>query len=681
VLSVIGYHFFPAWVRGGFVGVDVFFVISGFLIGGILLDSLREDRFSLRDFYTRRILRILPALLLVLTACLIFGWFALLPDAYENLGKHTAGGAGFIANLMFWREAGYFDVAAEYKPLLHLWSLGIEEQFYLVVPLLLLGFWKKSLRLAAFFALLTWVSYQWNLATAEKDPVSDFYLPVARFWELFAGVLLAQWERRAIPADGARGRLFWQRFPEWFCRTAGVAGNRLGMAIRRLIFRNVERAEPGRGTLHFCLSILGLSLLAFALHEAKAEHFPGKQALMPVLGAVLLIAAGPEAWCNRLLLACRPAVWIGIISYPLYLWHWPLLSYARIILGEMPDQTFRIGMFAVALTLAMLTYWLVERPIRFGKRARGEKAVALLAALVIVGYAGEWVHKNKGFPERPANERARMLSKDLEFPLGADDTCKQRYSANFTYCRYKDAGGEYTVALFGDSHAWIAFPAISEYLTRQAYNTLMVASQGWRNPVNGKLANPDATDELFERLGQDKSIKKAFLLMRGVFYITGLDHDYPVPFKFRRVDAFYGDSSGLGSATQNTIDRLRQMGITVYLVAENPVWPGIEKETLRMLAHVQPLQNLFQRSGKTYELSKKQVLEHQKEYLEMLTRLKGVTILNTIDAFCPPPQEECLLFNEEGFPLYWDDDHLSQNTGGRFLLEKVLKPHLQAPPE
>jgi peptidoglycan/LPS O-acetylase OafA/YrhL len=658
VLSVVGYHFFPVWVKGGFVGVDVFFVISGFLIGGLLLDGLRENRLSLRDFYVRRILRIFPALLLVLAACLIFGGFVLLPDAYENLGQHTAGGAGFIANLMFWREAGYFDVAAEYKPLLHLWSLGIEEQFYLVVPLFLLGLWKKNLRLATFLALLTWASYRWNLAISEKDPVSDFYLPVTRFWELFAGVLLALWERREIPADGA--------------------GGRLGAVIRRLIFRNAERAELEAWVPRFCLSVLGLSLLAFALYKARAEHFPGRQALLPVLGAVLLIAAGPKAWGNRVLLACRPAVWIGIISYPLYLWHWPLLSYACILFGEMPHRTFRIGMFAAAFVLAALTYWLVERPIRFGRRARGIKAVALLAALAIMGGAGGWVYKNEGLPERFTDDQIKLsieLLKDLEeSPLSADDPCKQRYSAQFLFCRYEDVGSEYTVALLGDSHARVAFPAVSEYLARQGHNTLMVSDGGFKNPVNGKLADSDAVDELFERLDHDKSIKKAFLLMRGVLYITGVDHDFPVPYND-------SDSSGLEFATQKTIDRLRQMGMAVYLVAENPVLPFNPRALLALARVPQPLQNLFPHSGKTYRLSKKQVLAHQKEYLEMIKRLKGVTILDTIDAFCPPPREECLLFNEADFPLYLDSNHLSQNTGGQFLLEKVLKPHLPMPPE
>ncbi|MDR0529570.1 MAG: acyltransferase [Zoogloeaceae bacterium] len=206
VLSVVGYHFFPDFVKGGFVGVDIFFVISGFLIGGILLDALNKGTFSISDFYARRILRIFPALIVVLTVTLFFGWFALLRGEFENLGKHTVGGAGFVANLMFWKESGYFDTASERKELLHLWSLGVEEQFYIFFPIFLFGVWKKQLRLVTFITMIFLVSFFWNIAIYKKDTASDFYLPVTRFWELLAGVLLVLWERRNIRSSGSGGQ-------------------------------------------------------------------------------------------------------------------------------------------------------------------------------------------------------------------------------------------------------------------------------------------------------------------------------------------------------------------------------------------------------------------------------------------------------------------------------------------
>ena len=191
VLSVVVYHAFPSWLKGGFVGVDIFFVISGFLISTIIFSSLERDSFSFYDFYSRRIRRIFPALLVVLIACYAFGWSALLADEYKQLGKHIAAGAGFVSNLILWSESGYFDIAAETKPLLHLWSLGIEEQFYIAWPVLLWAAWKKKFNLFTISLALFFVSFGLNLSKYRVDGVADFYSPQTRFWELLAGSLLA----------------------------------------------------------------------------------------------------------------------------------------------------------------------------------------------------------------------------------------------------------------------------------------------------------------------------------------------------------------------------------------------------------------------------------------------------------------------------------------------------------
>ncbi|HKY08666.1 MAG TPA: acyltransferase, partial [Candidatus Binatia bacterium] len=191
VLAVIGYHTFPIWVTGGFTGVDVFFVISGFLISSIIFQSLDAGTFSLANFYARRIRRIFPALILVLASCLALGWHLLLTDEYIQLGKHTAGGAAFGPNFVLIKEAGYFDVTAESKPLLHLWSLGIEEQFYIVWPLLLLLLWRcmgKTLWVIAFLALGSFIL---NVYLVSDKPVQTFYFPLTRCWELLMGAVLA----------------------------------------------------------------------------------------------------------------------------------------------------------------------------------------------------------------------------------------------------------------------------------------------------------------------------------------------------------------------------------------------------------------------------------------------------------------------------------------------------------
>lgn len=192
-MAVVAFHAFPSKLKGGFAGVDIFFVISGFLISSIIYKSLERGSFSFIDFYQRRIRRIFPALLLVMTSSLIFGWFALLPDEYTLLGKHVLAGVGFVSNIVLWQESGYFDVASEPKPLLHLWSLGVEEQFYLIWPVLaLLGYrWGKRIRLIHMAAVLTVLSFALNVLLIGNYPVPTFFLLPSRFWELMAGGLLA----------------------------------------------------------------------------------------------------------------------------------------------------------------------------------------------------------------------------------------------------------------------------------------------------------------------------------------------------------------------------------------------------------------------------------------------------------------------------------------------------------
>jgi peptidoglycan/LPS O-acetylase OafA/YrhL len=191
VLAVVIFHAFPDLVKGGFIGVDIFFVISGYLISTIIFENLDKDTFSFSEFYTRRIKRIFPALILVLVTCYIFGWFILLPEEFKRLGKHITAGAGFISNIIFWREADYFDNAADTKPLLHLWSLGIEEQFYIVWPLLLWLSWKCKLNLLKITTVIAIVSFVLNLKGIKQDAIATFYAPHTRFWELLSGSLLA----------------------------------------------------------------------------------------------------------------------------------------------------------------------------------------------------------------------------------------------------------------------------------------------------------------------------------------------------------------------------------------------------------------------------------------------------------------------------------------------------------
>ena len=191
ILLVIIFHAFPKFLRGGFIGVDIFFVISGYLITGIIINGQNQGNFSLLQFYSRRIKRIFPALIIVLIFCLIAGWFGLLANEYEILGKHIAAGSVYISNFALKNEAGYFDTQAEYKPLLHLWSLSIEEQFYLVFPLLLMVTIRFNIKPIYIILLCLIASLLFNIIQIDNNPTAVFFYPSSRAWELLIGSFVA----------------------------------------------------------------------------------------------------------------------------------------------------------------------------------------------------------------------------------------------------------------------------------------------------------------------------------------------------------------------------------------------------------------------------------------------------------------------------------------------------------
>lgn len=339
VSAVLIFHAFPRRLPGGFTGVDIFFVISGFLISGIILSDLERNRFSFIEFYSRRIRRIFPALLLVCAACLAFGWFCLVPAEFRQLGKHVLAGAAFSANFVLLAESGYFDFDGTLKPLRHLWSLGVEEQYYLVWPVLLFLCHKVKRATGLLLITLGLASFVFSLYMTWTDRALAFYLPFTRFWELMIGSGLAYLERQR--------------------RFGGLAN----------VKANIGAMGIG----------VGLVLINGRL------PFPGWWALLVCAGAALLISAGPQAWINRHILASRLFVWIGLISYPLYLWHWPLLSFANVLSFNPPSVATRAAALAASIVLAWGTYRLIELPVRHSQdRPQRRRATWRLATLMVL---------------------------------------------------------------------------------------------------------------------------------------------------------------------------------------------------------------------------------------------------------------------------------------------------------
>lgn len=481
VLAVVAFHFFPEWVRGGFIGVDIFFVISGFLISSIIYRELEHHTFSFIDFYSRRVRRIFPALILVLLSCLVLGWYILLADEYKQLGQHVFAGSGFASNLMLWSESGYFDNASETKPLLHLWSLGIEEQFYLIWPLLLWVLYKKKNNFFLIIILIALASFVANIYLVGKNPVADFYSPVTRFWELMIGSIVAY--------------IFFYK-PKY-------------------LMRREKWISVDMGLLHEVFSCFGLALLAGALFLlSKESAFPGWWALLPALGAAFILLGGRATWVNSRIFSNPFLVWVGLISFPLYLWHWALLSMARIVEGEVPTVSWRLAIAALSIALAWLTFQLIEKPLRFGGYAK-VKTIALIVLMVIIGSLGYYVFARDGVGRRLAlpDSTQKLLIRAPE-PENDNQRCKNRFPelAKFHYCGITNNSAP-TVALIGDSHAYHYYDSFSRVLES---NSLIHVKQSSCLPFSSdlQLSQEDCADRVHvvtQFLKENKDIKTIYL--------------------------------------------------------------------------------------------------------------------------------------------------------------------------
>jgi peptidoglycan/LPS O-acetylase OafA/YrhL len=416
---VVAYHAFPGLRTGGFIGVDVFFVISGYLITQLVLSALQAGTFSLSEFYRRRVRRLAPALLVVLTACFIVGWVLLLPAELKWLGASIKWCVPFLANLYFAGTGGYFARVAELNPLIHLWSLGVEEQFYLAWPMLLALAAKRGVAMR-FMTAVFGLSLAYSIWSAWHG-TPHFYNPATRAWELAVGGMLA-----ACPL--VKGR---------------AAADDVGKH---------SLAQLGAQAS----SLVGLALIiAGGACWTVDKGIPGIWSVIPAGGAVLLIGAGPGMLTNRWFLASRPMIFIGKISYPLYLWHWPLFAFTRVVLGHRPLP----GMAAVEIVIASLaaygTYRLVESPIRYGEL--GRKAVPpLLAGLALLALAGaaldwRWI---AGRLSGPVIAKWDEAVTDWDFPGEIVDP--ETGFKKLTLASHR----ERTVVFIGDSHIQQYWPRV-----------------------------------------------------------------------------------------------------------------------------------------------------------------------------------------------------------------------------
>lgn len=518
VLAVVAFHAFPEWISGGYIGVDIFFVISGYLISIIIFEDLDKKNFSFINFYGRRIRRIFPALLLVLLSCYIFGWLTLLTEEYWQLGKHIAGGASFISNFLLWRESGYFDNSVYTKPLLHLWSLGIEEQFYIIWPALLFIAWKYRINYLRIILFIALTSFLINIITVSSHPNAAFYSPLSRFWELSIGSILAY-----------------------------IAVFKEDLTIRMHKFNNT-------------LSVLGLAFIVCgAIFLTSVSLFPGVWALLPTLGAGCLIISGPHSWISRILLSNRILVWFGLISFPLYLWHWPLLSFAYILEGEL-SLILRTALITTSIVLAWITYSLIEQPIRRGKHFNF-KIISLLLLATIIGFIGFNTYLRDGLSFRK-NAQLKTYSGDIGhldfhkhisdnfYPCIPKSIAEQSLNwSGFVRCAQSHVGPNVDIALIGDSHVEHLFIGMAESLPNKNIAFYIKASPPYVE--NSEFSN------IFEFVLRSKTIKTVIL---GMYWPDRLGKHLP-----------QGSSEEL--ELLRTAQAFINAGKDVYIVNNVPTFP------------------------------------------------------------------------------------------------------------
>jgi peptidoglycan/LPS O-acetylase OafA/YrhL len=656
IIPVLIFHAFPTMLPGGFVGVDIFFVISGFLISSIIFKGLQRESFTFSGFYANRIKRIFPALLLVLIVSFVFGWFFLLPGEYAQLGKHILGGAGYVENIVLRREAGYFDTKSFLKPLMHLWSLGIEEQFYLTYPFLLWLVWRLRCNLLAIIVPLVLISFSLNIWQVRSDAVAGFFLPQTRFWELWVGGALAY------------GDVFKQNVR---IRSTGTWAR---LASR---FSARELAYPRSAIVNNVLSTLGMVMVGIALLLVHEHEFPGWWALIPVCGTCLLIQAGPAAWINRRILSNYSAVFVGLISYPLYLWHWPILSFPRIIRGDELSGGAKIAAVILSLMLAWATWRVVECPIRFGRKT-WLKTAALTLLSVMVGCVGYITYRQDGFAGR-----FKTLPDDFGWAhpeTWSTPDCRKTVGYDkIEYCRSLGVGPP-DVVLIGDSHAASLYrglapayqqrsqtlmnlgaPACVPFYDTESYSLGMRQERDCRRIVNRML----------EFATSNPSVRTIILSVRGPWNMSGRDfgedaRGAPEEIVWDGAPKNSSQANMFAAAFRNTVLRLSATGKNIVLFVD---WPELGFDPRSCLPRPVPL---FSHPRPLCGVPRPQVDDRNRAYREVIFEMKkefsGVRVFDPLPYLCD--SLACYAMNA-GHLLYRDDNHLSA-AGATYLAGKFL---------
>lgn len=517
--AVLVLIFHAKFLSGGFIGVDIFYVISGFLITGLLLKELNTTgRISLKAFYLRRSKRLLPASFLVLFVTAIFAWLVLPPISRGSIGRDLIATTLYISNYLFaWWENDYQNLNATPSPFIHYWSLAVEEQFYIFWPLLLIALAKlKSARkFVAAFSLVTVTSFVLGVWLTIVAPIWAFYSLPTRAWELSVGALIA-----LLPS--------FRRQSPWLASTGAVL----------------------------------LAISAFWLNERTA--FPGLYALVPVLGAAALLSS-IGAWPRplKLLATNDVSVWLGRISYPLYLWHWPVLVLPIALLSRDLNLWERLAALLVTVILADLTTRFVEEPFRLKSYPPRRIVLTTIIAMAMALLVGFGISKSTTSSILVDGKQVTLASIESR-PTPYDDGCHLNYRESVSpLCEFGELDNAKTVVLYGDSHAVQWFPAL-EKLARE---------KGFKLVTLTKSACP-SIDVIRDSVGAFKMsncaawranvIARITLERPDLIILSSFEHFVP-PGDPRNVEQWWADGS------LRTYETLKPLASKVIYIMDTPL--------------------------------------------------------------------------------------------------------------
>jgi len=616
VLSVILCHAGVPWASGGFTGVDVFFVISGFLITSLILKELKDGTFTLPGFWERRARRILPALAVVVFATLAAGWFLYLPEDYEALGKQVAAQAVFGSNVLFYKEAGYFDSASFLKPLLHTWSLAVEEQFYLLFPLAAFAVWKKARRY--FVQALTGLaalSFVLCVIVTNNNTELAFYMLPFRMWELFTGALIAYYAQNPKAVSG--------------------------------VWRNAA-----------ALSGLTAILLPVVFYTNETP-FPGWAALAPCLGAGAIIWAGlhGQTWVGKVL-SLQPVVFVGLVSYSWYLWHWPAIVFAKYI-PEFFDAKIAALCVAGSLVAAVLSWKFIETPFRRKTwlPEQGQVYKAAFVTLALFAVAGIGIKASGGMPSRldASVERYAFGIGDEnphrmdcnKMPMGdikADKICKT----------LPESADKPTYILWGDSHADAIAPAFFDLSEKHGRNGYVATHDGC----------PPITDYVEKEWSGDNNCHEFNLAVFDFIKRHDIKHVFLVASWLSWMD--YKGAEPTALLLQRTIDALHKDGVRVYVLLDPPS-AGFDPP--RVLA----MRTLYDRKIDAPLVERTAYLEHRDHALApFVKKARHAILIDPVDRICP--KDACLV-EYDGYSLYYNQGHVS--TKGALYLAPLFEPYFE----